>query len=608
LRIFCASLDFIPILAYTSHISRLRMLMDRISQTSLPFQIFFASLALYFTSIHSYILFHSLVEVSTSVVAFGIFVIAWASRRYVSNNFLLIIGVGYFFVGGFDLLHMLSYVGMGVFDSHDPNIATQLWIAARYLEAASFVAAFFFFSEKKQQKIQENMIKIILSFAVVFFAVLASIFYWKNFPVAYHPGTGLTEFKKMSEYVISFLFLMSIFLLYRKRKLFDREMAGLLFIALIVKIISEIFFTEYVGISDFSNMLGHLFKFISFVLLYKAVLEGGLMRPYRFMFRDLKKSEETLRSSQARCQAILENHTELLCRFKPEGELTFVNSAYCRYFGKSKSELIGHDFAPVPYDEDKLKVEECINSLTPAAPVRELEYRISLPDGEIRWHRWNLSGIFNRFGRIIEYQSLRQDITEKKRAEEEIAKIQSERTRSMENQLVKSYEYLGMVNRRMSLLLDIETHSMEVSKKNRQKIADYILNSALNLSRASAGLLYKCNKENGFQLVSKGGSLGKSERVMQTVVIEQIPFLNNLIKEKKRINGPYATFEFDGFIENSGVDYVVFLPFFEKSECTGLLFLGFENMKSMDVQELEFLDVFAFHVSHALSRAGVFGS
>jgi len=584
------------------------MFMDRISQTSLPFQIVFASLVLYFTSIHSYILFHSLVEVSTSVVAFGIFVIAWASRKYVSNNFLLIIGVGYLFVGGFDLLHMLSYQGMGVFDIHDPNVATQLWIAARYSEAASFIAAFFFFSDKKQPKIQENMIKVILSFAVVFFAVLASIFYWRNFPVAYDAVSGLTGFKKASEYLISFLFLVSIVLLYRKRRLFDREIAGLLFLALVMKIVSELFFTEYVGVFDFSNMLGHLFKFISFILLYKAVLEGGLMKPYRFMFMDLKRSEETLRTSQARCQAILENHTELLCRFKPGGELTFVNSAYCRYFGKSEDELIGHDFAPIPHDEDKAEMEACISSITIAVPVCELEYRIVLPSGEIRWHRWNLSGIFNRFGRIVEYQSLRQDITEKKRAEEEIAKIQSEKTKNMENQLVKSYEYLGTVNRRMSLLLDIEAHSMEVSKKNKQKIVNYILNSALSLSQARLGLLYRYSKENDFQLVSKGGSLEKSDRVAQSIIAEQVPFLNDLIKGKKRISGPYSMFEFGQFLEGHPMDYIVCIPFLEKKECIGFIFLGFENMKSMDAQELEFLDVFALYVSHALSRAGVFGS
>lgn len=582
--------------------------MDRISRTSLPFQIIFASLALYFTSIHSYILFHSLVEVSTSVVAFGIFVIAWASRRYVSNNFLLIIGVGYFFVGGFDLLHMLSYQGMGVFDVHDPNVATQLWIAARYLEAASFIAAFFFFSDKRQPKIQENMIKVLLSFAVVFFAVLASIFYWRNFPVAYRVGAGLTEFKKTSEYLISFLFLGSIALLHWKRKLFDREIAGLLFLALVMKIVSELLFTEYVGVFDFSNMLGHLFKFISFILLYKAVLEGGLMKPYRFMFMDLKRSEETLRTSQARCQAILENHTEFLCRFKPGGELTFVNSAYCKYFKKSKNELIGERFVPVPFHEDKEKVEVCIGSLTPSAPVCELEYRIVLPDGEIRWHRWNLSGIFNRFGRIVEYQSLRQDITEKKQEEEEIAKIQSEKTKNMENQLVKSYEYLGTVNRRMSLLLDIEAHSMEVSKKNRQKITDYILNSALSLSQAKMGLLYRHDKEDDFQLVSKCGSLEKIDQVSQSVNVSQIPFLKDLIGRKKRISGPCSMFEFGGFLDGHAVDYVVSIPFLEKKECKGFVFLGFENMKSMDTQELEFLDVFALYVSHSLSRAGVFKS
>lgn len=77
-----------------------------------PLIIIVSCIALQLTSIHSYLLFHSLIELFTVVIAFGIFVVAWSSRRFVDNNWLIILGVAYFFIGGMDLFHSLSYKGM----------------------------------------------------------------------------------------------------------------------------------------------------------------------------------------------------------------------------------------------------------------------------------------------------------------------------------------------------------------------------------------------------------------------------------------------------------------------------------------------------------------
>ena len=45
-----------------------------------------------------------------------------------------------------------------------------------------------------------------------------------------------------------------------------------------------------------------------------------------------KKAEESLRRSEANYRAIVNDQTELICRFLPYGTLTFANDAYCRYF------------------------------------------------------------------------------------------------------------------------------------------------------------------------------------------------------------------------------------------------------------------------------------
>ena len=53
------------------------------------------------------------------------------------------------------------------------------------------------------------------------------------------------------------------------------------------------------------------------------------------------RPEQALRESEARYRAIVEDYqTELICRFKPNGTLTFVNEVFCRYFGKTASSCL----------------------------------------------------------------------------------------------------------------------------------------------------------------------------------------------------------------------------------------------------------------------------
>jgi len=166
---------------------------------------------LYLTSRHSYLLFHSLTEIFSVVVAFGIFVLTWNSRRFIDNSYILFLGIAYLFIGTVDLVHTLTYQGMGVFPGYGSDLATQLWIAARYVQSISFLAAPLLIGRKLRAPF------VFLGYMVVTPLLLMSIFYWDIFPACFVDGVGLTPFKKISEYVISFIFLASIFLLYRKR-------------------------------------------------------------------------------------------------------------------------------------------------------------------------------------------------------------------------------------------------------------------------------------------------------------------------------------------------------------------------------------------------------
>jgi PAS domain S-box-containing protein len=142
-------------------------------------------------------------------------------------------------------------------------------------------------------------------------------------------------------------------------------------------------------------------------------------------FRDVaerKRTEEALRASEARYRAVVEDQTELICRYLADGRLSFVNEAYCRYFGKKREELIGQEFMPV-LPEDARKVRKELESISPGNPTVTYDQRVLTPDGQTHWQQWTDRGIFDERGRLIEFQSIGRDITERKRMEEELGKF-----------------------------------------------------------------------------------------------------------------------------------------------------------------------------------------
>jgi PAS domain S-box-containing protein len=135
---------------------------------------------------------------------------------------------------------------------------------------------------------------------------------------------------------------------------------------------------------------------------------------------DLKAAERAIQESEARYRNVVEDQTEMICRFLPDGTHVFVNEAYCRYFGKKREDLIGHRFIPRIPDDDRPKVAAHLASLNRDNPVRALEHRIVMPDGDVRWQRWIDRVILDNQGRIVEYQSVGRDTTDRKRAEEQL--------------------------------------------------------------------------------------------------------------------------------------------------------------------------------------------
>jgi PAS domain S-box-containing protein len=151
-----------------------------------------------------------------------------------------------------------------------------------------------------------------------------------------------------------------------------------------------------------------------------------VLKPFRLKSLDMTLTRamrlHQLKESEEKYRSIVEDQTELVCRFLPGGTLTFVNEAYCRYFDKKREELIGRSFMTFIPDEDQEQVEKHFMFINMENPVAKYEYRVISPNGEICWQQWTNRAIFDKQGNLIEFQAVGSDITERKRMEEELRK------------------------------------------------------------------------------------------------------------------------------------------------------------------------------------------
>jgi PAS domain S-box-containing protein len=150
--------------------------------------------------------------------------------------------------------------------------------------------------------------------------------------------------------------------------------------------------------------------------------DGGAVIGAIESIRDItsrRKAEAALRESEGRYRNVVEDQTEFISRFLPDGTHIFVNEAYCRYFHKKRDDIIGKKFIPAIPADERSRVRDHFSSLTKENPTAIIEHRIIMPDGSVRWQRWSDRAIFSEPGELLEYQSVGRDVTEIKLAEEE---------------------------------------------------------------------------------------------------------------------------------------------------------------------------------------------
>ena len=187
--------------------------------------------------------------------------------------------------------------------------------------------------------------------------------------------------------------------------------------------------------------------------------------------QERQQIEAELRASEARYRAIIEDQTELIARFTPDGTVTFVNGTYCRYFQQQREELIGTHYEPVIFSADRQIVAQLFNSLGRENPLVTIENRVVVA-GEVRWTQWINRALFDSQGQFVEIQSVGRDISDRKRAEQQQASLQEKEAllkeihHRVKNNLQIVYSLLRLQQRRT---LDRQAADILLDSQNRIK-------------------------------------------------------------------------------------------------------------------------------------------
>lgn len=283
--------------------------------------------ARFFSSPEDYLPLHTILELLSIAISGMVFALAWSLRHQEDNAQRMLLGAGFLAVCLIDLAHTLSYAGMpNFFTPSNPEKAINFWLAGRYVAAGAVLAVLFLPKKRWSQAACHSAVAAALA--------LATGVWWLGLvhdewlPRTFIPGQGLTPLKIGAEYLLSGLYGTAGILLWRhSRANPERQWLAA---AAWIQALAEMFFTLYADVTDLFNLLGHVYKAIAYLMVYRALFVAGVQAPYR-----------ELEIERSRLQTLLATIPDPVWLKDENGVYLSCNLAFEKLHGKPQEAIIG---------------------------------------------------------------------------------------------------------------------------------------------------------------------------------------------------------------------------------------------------------------------------
>lgn len=365
--------------------------------------------------IPNYLPLHVLLETISIVVSMMVFAVGWNSRSSnLSGNIVLLASV-FFSVGVLDFLHTVSYGGMPDFISqNDSQKHLNFWLSARFLASLVLLTV----AIRPWRPLGSRATRYVIFGAL--FAVTALI----NWIVVYRqwwlpdtfiPGQGLTAFKKNTEYFIIAINILTAAILWGKMRKPQTFNVVLIFGAVSILAMSEFFFTLYTTMTGSYNVLGHVYKVIAYLFIYRALVVETIEEPF-----------DKLALAQQNLATALEASNTGLWDWNLRTNDVHYSPEWKAQLGYLPDELPDHFSAwesllhPDDRDAAIARAQDFVSS---PGQHYENEFRMLHRDGSIRWIMARGEKKFGADGKVSQLIGSHIDITERKQAEQRIQQL-----------------------------------------------------------------------------------------------------------------------------------------------------------------------------------------
>lgn len=257
-------------------------------------------------SVADYLTWHMIFEFASILVSFSIFTVSYFVYEESKRLSLIVLGCSFLMMGALDTFHTFSFKGMADFfiANSSANRATTLWILSRTLGSLGFLAAVLI-PESLKSSIKKGLFFVMtVTLAITLFLIVT---YLPNvFPPMLIEDTGLTTTKIVMEYVVISIMLYTLSIVLSEYSKTQQVREQQFIIALIIMIFSEFAFTSYGSVYDAFNYIGHIFKIVAAIVLYKAIYIDNVSEPYR----EMKKARNELRAYSENLNLLVKQRTK----------------------------------------------------------------------------------------------------------------------------------------------------------------------------------------------------------------------------------------------------------------------------------------------------------
>jgi len=228
----------------------------------------------------TYLPFHMLAETVSIVIAIMIFGVMWNAYSSERPGGLVVLSCAMVAAGIIDFGHMLSVSDMPDFVTPSgPEKGIAFWLVARMVVALGFAAAAWYgHAPLRAPRSRYLLLGAFLGItALTYWLVL---FYIDVLPHTFEAGKGLTAVKIDAEYLVIAVLIVAVIVLYRRARRTQTAMNVGLFEAASVAVLCEMYFAIYASAHDLFQVLGHAYKIIAYLLLWRAVFVVTVRDPF----------------------------------------------------------------------------------------------------------------------------------------------------------------------------------------------------------------------------------------------------------------------------------------------------------------------------------------